>query len=652
MINMGPGQQSHVFEEKPTFNASTTWVRGNHTYKLGAEAIFDGYPASVLAASNGSFAFSPNETSLPSLIGVNTGGAVVGFPYASFLLGQVDSGNISVPTDTRLGMHAFALFLQDSWKVTHRLTLDYGLRWDFQTYLGEEHGRMPNFSPNVLNPSAGNLPGGIIFEGSDPGRCNCKFGSNYPFAIGPRLGVAYQITPKTVFRAGFGVVYARTASNDFASMSIGSNNPFASPGLYQPAMTLSGGVPIKPVWPVFSAGLYPAYPGQAPTTPPFFIDQNAGRPPRQMQWSIGVQREIVKDFVVELSYVGNRGAWWQANQLVNPNALTPQILSAYGLSLNNPADLALLAKPLSAQTRFSSPYPGFPTSSTVAQALRPYPQFGTINENWAPLGKTWYDSLQLKATKRLSHGVDFTYSFAYQKELTLGAETEGTGNAPVQPSVNDVFNRSLNKYISGLSQPLSSIIALNYTTQRWSKNKALSFVTRDWNFGLLLQYRSGLPIRAPNATNVLSTALFRGTFANRVAGQPLFNVDLNCHCYDPNTTFVLNPKAWTNPPDGQFSSSAAYYDDYRFQRRPIENLGFGRTFAIKERVTLSVRAEFTNIFNRTEVNNPVNGAAAGQAFNSTQTVKNGLNTGGFGWVNTATVFSTPRQGDVVVRVRF
>ena len=131
------------------------------------------------------------------------GGVTIGFPYASFLLGAVNNGTVGAPTDQHLGEQAYALFLQDTWKITRKFTLDYGLRWDFQTYLREGAGRMPSFSPTTLNPTIGRL-GATIFDGSLPGHCQCNFASNYPYAVGPRLGaVAYQITSsKTVFRAG------------------------------------------------------------------------------------------------------------------------------------------------------------------------------------------------------------------------------------------------------------------------------------------------------------------------------------------------------------------------------------------------------------------------------------------------------------------
>ena len=342
------------------------------------------------------------------------------------------------------------------------------------------------------------------------------------------------------------------------------------------------------------------------------LDQNAGRPPRQYQWSIGIQREVSRDLVIEASYVANRGVWWNAPALLNLNALTPAMLQSYGLDISNAADRTLLTSTLgsaAAQARgFNTrlPYSGFPTGQTVAQSLRPFPQFTTIQTYWDPLGKTWYDSLQAKATKRLSHGLSVTSTFTWSRSLQLGAEREPNPGSAGNVVVNDVYNRGNNKYLSLHDQPFLFNIAATYLTPAATDQKIVKWLTRDWSIGTYLAYGSGLPLPVPTAQNNLSGQLFQGTFANRVAGQPLYTVEnLNCHCYDPSTTLVLNNKAWADPAAGQFGSSTAYYTDFRKQRRPNESLNVGRTFRLKEGVTLNIRGEFSNIFNRWVVNNPV-----------------------------------------------
>ncbi len=142
------------------------------------------------------------------------------------------------------------------------------------------------------------------------------------------------------------------------------------------------------------------------------------------------------------------------------------------------------------------------------------------------------------------------------------------------------------------------------------------------------------------------------SFANRVPGVPLFKQDLNCHCFDPSRTFVLNPAAWSDPKPGQFGGGAAYYSDYRYQRRPAESISLGRIFRIRERATLSIRAEFTNIFNRTEMNNPTATNALATQLRADRNDPNSKTTSGFGWINTGNTFSLPRQGTIVARFQF
>jgi hypothetical protein len=682
---LSSGTNRNIYYQKPTANLSLTWVKDNHTYKFGTEMRIEGIPTTLYSSTNGVYNFSNIETTLPSTQGQALQGGTVGFPYASFMLGRVDQARVAYPPILRLGKSMWGFFAQDTWKVSRKLTVDYGVRYDWGSYLREQYGRIPNFSPTVANPSAGGRLGAVAFEGDGQGRCNCSFAKNYPWAFGPRLGVAYQINSKTVFRAGWGIVYNGTPDNNGATANIPVPVDVNAPSYGEPVMVLKDGVPFAPqAWPDFNPGQFPL-PGTI-SAPKVFLDQNAGRPARQVQWSIGLQRELGRNLVVEAAYVGNRGVWWSAPALVDVNGLTVERIAAAGLSLDNAADRALLAAPMNSATAvqrgFSTrlPYSGFPVGSTVAQSLRPFPQFSSVQTLWSPLGKTWYDSLQVKATKRFSYGLSFTSVFSFQKSLNMAGDTQPGNLSLGNAAINDVFNRGQNKYLSGFDQPFQFNTAANYVVPAFrfgggTAGKVASWAARDWTIGAFVNYASGMPIRAPWAQNALNTILLRnsqaptsvtgyistgqpaatGTYANRVAGQPLFTQDLNCHCFDPNTTFVLNPAAWAQPAAGQWGVSAAYYGDYRFQRRPSENLAVGRTFRVKERATINVRIEFSNVFNRARYQDPY--FANAQA---TQTRSNtGQTTAGFGWLNTTfgtagavTAVQLPRNGTIVARLTF
>jgi hypothetical protein len=318
--NMGPGAKVALLNTKPTANVSLTWVRSNHTYKAGGEMIIEGYPAFNETYANAWITFSALESGLPSTLGQSLSGGVPGFPFASFMLGGVNNGFIGVPSKSRMGAKAFSWFAQDTWKVTRKLTIDYGIRYDFQTFLREQYGRIPYLSVSTPNPSAGGKLGGVAFDGYGPGHCNCDIAHNYPFAYGPRLGVAYQFMPKTVLRVGAGVSYFRTAQNGFNSYSTGSQNIYNAPSYGDPAYNLRDGLPYNITWPNLNPGQVPL-PGTT-ASPSQQIDPHAGRPPRVLQWSFGIQREVTKDLVVEATYVGNRGVWWNSAHLVCLNCLT------------------------------------------------------------------------------------------------------------------------------------------------------------------------------------------------------------------------------------------------------------------------------------------------------------------------------------------
>src|SRR5690606_9719993 len=159
----------------------------------------------------------PAQTAIPALGATNVGGGELGFNYASFLLGNAADASVANPQDPQIRKGNTSFYIQDTWKATNRLTLDYGLRYDYTTIWREVHDRQASFDPLVANPSAGGRPGGTIYEGYGAGRCNCVFGEAYKWGFGPRLGVAYQINDKTVLRGGWGIVYGQTASGGYVT---------------------------------------------------------------------------------------------------------------------------------------------------------------------------------------------------------------------------------------------------------------------------------------------------------------------------------------------------------------------------------------------------------------------------------------------------
>jgi len=671
-----PGRADDAYSNTNVI-ASVTWVHGNHTFKFGGVGAFQGSYSININNLSGSYGFSPGQTAMPYLVNTSSGSSTaslgpnhIGLPYASFFLGLVDSATVNPPSRARFGKQEWGFYGQDSWKVTRKFTLDLGLRYDYATWYKEQYGRAPNLAPAVPNPAAGGHPGAVIYQAT----CHCNFANNYPWGIGPRLGFAYQVLPKTVLRGGFGVTYTGTGVAQVFGAASGdatANNRFPASVPGAALMTLGQGVTINGApltaaqiaWPNFSPGFYPLG-GVIPGPGPQYYDQNAGRPARQYQWSFSVQREVARDLVVQASYIGNRGIWWPTyagQPLTNYNFLSSDILSQYGLNLNNPADLRTLLAPVNsaAAGRFQNdlPFAGFPTGQNVAQSLRPLPQFTTISLINPPLGGTWYNSLQLTANKRFSHGLQFDFAFTWSKSLDT---FQGTP---------DVQNRALAKGLSNLDQPLVSRIGATYTLPKWGP-KGVSFLVRDWMVNGFVYYATGTPLAAPTAnTTGYGTGLTQATIANLTfqnsvtqrqvrTGQPLYLKNLDCHCFDPNNTFVLNPDAWANPAPGQFGYQT-YYGDFRGERRPVENFSFGRQFRVKERISLNVRAEFTNAFNRAYYNdpslvNPQQAPTCRQANGTSGTCSQpGMQIiSGFGSINTTTLRYPPRTGQLVAQIQF
>jgi len=637
MQNVGTtGQiQSHSFQQKPSANASLTWVKGNHTLKAGGEVYWQGtisnpFSGVILAAQSGPPAApggpviinSFGATALPFNPANGLGGQSIGFGYANFLLGDFSTTQQNTSADYRMEKSQWAAYLQDSWKVTRKLTVDFGARWDYGTYPTEQYGRAAFFGL-VSNPNAGGHVGGTVYQAT----CNCALANNYPYALGPRFGAAYQINSKTVLRAGWGFIYGFVP--DIAG-SVAALNAINTPSGVNGYIDISNPNALpQPQWPVFNAGLYPTNPG-VPGTSPIMLDRNAGRPPRQNEFSIGLQRELTPNLIVETSYVGNRGVWWtgitqggnaNASNLGLANQISPATFAAYGLNpYTNPADNTLLSQSISSTavvTRVGNvmPYPGFPTNSTLLQALRAYPQFTALNVTNSPTGDTFYDSLQAKINKRFSHGLQATGTFTWSKSLQL-----------VDYNIYDP--QALGKTYQQWDQPFLFNANIVYTVENFFPNqKLLATATKDWQIGAFIQEGSGFLLTPPASPN--PNTLSQGVnYEVRVPGQPLYLKNPNCGCINPQYDQILNPAAWSAPPAGTFGGQA-FYGDFRGPRRPIENFNFGRNFRIKEGINFQVRAEFVNIFNHTYLGNPSTGVSPQAPVNHT----GGLLSGGFGVVN-------------------
>jgi hypothetical protein len=521
------------------------------------------------------------------------------------------------------------------------------------------------FGPTIPNPNAAGRPGAVVFEGYGSGRCDCSFTSTYPYAIGPRLSVAYQLDPKTVIRAGWGLSYGPGPSwwylTNQTILGVGFDVYQApSPATPQPATFLKDGLAYDRAAlyrPTLNPGLG-LIPGAVGTNAGTTYDRNGGRPQRINQWNIVVQRELARNLSLEAAYVGNRGVWIEANNLGLMNMTSEARLASFGLNLNSAADRDILTRnlndPAVIARGFSVPYAGYPTNRTLAQSLRPFPQFsGNLSPTWAPLGNSWYDSLQAKLTKRYSHGLDMSAAFTWQKTLALGNGATvfgGTNNGAAGGTINDLFNRANQKSLATDYRPLSLVIAFNYRTPHVTGSKLVRALVGDWTLGGILTYRSGSLFNVPQSVSSnMSAYTFQNTRFDRVAGQPVLLFDPGCHCIDPNRDVkILNTAAWQDLPAGQWGVSAPSYSDYRWVRSANEQFSVGRIFPIRERLRFEVRAEFFNAFNRITLPMPTsNNPGQTPTFDG-----NGRQNGGFGFINVINGLDGARTGQLVARIQF
>jgi Carboxypeptidase regulatory-like domain/TonB dependent receptor-like, beta-barrel len=663
MTNLGPQGgflTTQSSEQLPEAQFSATWVKGNHTLKTGWDWRWELEPVASLTNTAGNYTFDANGTQQIALQGLAVSSGTTGFPFASFLLGDVSEVHISAPANYRDQKVQTSGYVQDTWKTTRNLTLDFGLRYDFGTYLRERAGREAAFSANIPNPSAGGHPGGAIYEAT----CNCSFANNYPWAFAPRVGLAYRLGDKNVVRAGFGIVYAPT---NYAQGTVNAAVDSGTPGYGDYVFQLQNGLPssIQPVWPNFdpAAGALPGTVGAGPAV----LGPSAGRPSRQYQWSVGVQRAVTRDLVVEASYIGNRVIWLNAPGLTTLNKLSVPMLNQLGFQVGNLTDATLerttyanlsgAQKQLLASLGLGIPYAGFPTNQLVRQGLLPFPQYNVLTPV-AALGDSWFDALQIVATQRIFHGLTVNANYMYSKSLTLTSSV-------------DPFNPQLGKNLSPLDLPHQFRLSATYTvpTQRSGifGNKFLSYLVSGWQTGWYLQYQSAPILAQPSSPtkNPISYWLGYGPGpAQLVPGQNLFStnwtdyngvvhntpIDLNCGCFDPRTTVVLNPNAWSAVPDGQFGANQSSIRYFRGIRQPEEDANFGRNFQITEKATLQLRVEWTNIFNRLLLPQP----NTTSSYLTVPTQVKGIYTNGYGTINptAGNGITSMRSGQVIVRVTF
>ena len=585
------------------FNQSLSWIRGKHEMKMGWDIrrlqTTSAASSLDLAGSNGQYNFARAQTALPT----NLSGT--GHPFASLLLGLPDNANrTALPViigNIRYGYHA--AFFQDTWKVTPRLTFNLGLRYEVPIGWHDLDGNYSGLDRTIPNPAAGNVPGAIVFYGKGAGRTGSKRPYETDFTdIGPRLGLSYRITEKTVFRGGWGMYY-QTLGNGGCGCRIGYANPISA---------LSDGVNGALQW---DTGL----PAPAGFQPPPVFDQNVfinqpvdvfsdnfGKAPRLFSWSASIQHEI-KRFVLDIAYVGNRGHGLNSTVLLNQ--LPTSRLALGSLLQRRIDDPAVIA------AGFTKPYASFPNSGSLAQALRPFPQYQDISERNAGIGRTWYDAFQAKLERRFGSW-QLMGAYTYSKSLGIGHYrqifSQNFGSAGYNIAAQDNYNYDEMKSFMPFHQP-HVLNILNSYELPFGKGKkflggagyATNLLVGNWTISAVQQYRSGPLILVQAPANTLGTGVLFTQFKKANVGTGPIQTGIDRTTLDPNNpaTRWFNAAAFTTPGQFELGNAAQYYGDFRNPPLMQENVSLNKTLRFPVHgdrfIDLELRADAFNIFNRT-----------------------------------------------------
>ncbi len=580
-----------------------TWVKGKHELKFGWDFRNLTTFGFDLAGSNGLYSFSRAQTAVPN----STSGS--GHEFASLLLGAVNSASIT-RTPILLDQIQYRYtsgYFNDNYRITKRLTLNLGMRYEVPIGWHIPNGNYSGISLTTPNPGAGGLAGALVFYGSGPGRN----GQTRPYPtdfsnIGPRLGFAYQVGSKTVIRGGWGIFY-QTLGNGGCGCRQGFANTDSvqGDGVNPIIANWDTGIPVSPT--------FRPPPLLDPTLSNLqnidFFGPKYGKAPRIYNWSFNIQHEI-KGFLLDIAYVGNRGNG--LNSTISINQLPTSELSKGSLLTQTVATAGV-----------KLPYATFPTNRSVAQSLRPYPQYLDVLSRNSGDGQTWYDSLQTKVERRFG-GFQLLAAYTWSKSLANAHWRQifsQQGNIGAQDANNLKDMKSFNPF----DQPhvLNIVWAYDMPFGKGKKflgasNTFVNAAVSGWTISSAQRYYSGNLIQLVTPGNPLGSTIFSTTTKANYSGAAI-RTGQGYDGLDPN-----NPDSrWFTP--GVFSaaapftlgSAALYQNDFRQPMIAFENVGLSKRTTLwnneKNPVVLQYRADAFNLFNRTRFGG-VNGTVGNANF--------------------------------------
>jgi len=570
--------------------------KGSHSFKFGFEYNNLNYKSAQYNNTGGTFNFAARTTAIPG----ESFTANIGNSFASFLLGQVDSaslGPVFIPITTRYYAGAFA---QDSWKVSSRLTLNYGLRWSGNSAYFEDQDRLANFNPNLPDPNFGGRPGAVEYMGNGPGRTGRRnIFPGYWKDFGPTFGLAYRINNRVVMRGGYGLSYTPEGFGWSFPWWAGFNQtnsvPSNSKGEFLPVFNIDQGYSGTTIGP----DLDPSYAAKFGGTR---YDPRYARAGYVQNYNFGFQAQVSRDTLVELDWRGSTGVRLHAAGLASPNQIDPKELSRG----------AVLTQTISSQAQASAaglPYPYAGFSGLGAYTLLPFPQLmarglGAFGD---PLGFSTYHSLNLIATKRMSHGVFAYMAYTFAKNLSnVDNVTNGGGGQGIQ----DVYNRAVYKSVTSddRTHVIKSAFTWDLPVGRGKKLLAnaggiVNALAGGWSLSSTMRYRSGTPLGHPNSRTRPNFYNGPGVWANFATPSAGFTSVFNPSTFNPWNAAdpgnrMFNISAFSDAPTQQLGNTPNRFPQVRTPWDLSEDATIQKHFRLHERVNLQLRFEMINAFNR------------------------------------------------------
>jgi hypothetical protein len=660
-----------------TIANAMTLVAGSQTIKFGGEyRLYRFYPFQFFNPT-GSFTFNRAFTRGPNPNAVPNNVADSGSSLASFFLGLPAGGAYEAVAPATIFHDYWAAYFQDDWRVNRRLVLNFGLRWDYETGTEETHGLITNFDLEArapvqprtdvaidqfarqLNPNLANVRGLLSFvDGAQTETNKNRFA--------PRFGFAYSINDKTTLRGGYGLFYVPlslepttiqgTNFSTALAQSVQTNQVLIGSTTTQNTTFLNDPFPTLPVPPGTSLGNRTRLGQQV-----FAVEPKRDKAYTQ-QWNLVLQRELFKNTVLDIGYVGGRGVHLPI-QTAELNQLPPNVLEFVRTNFNLPATCPTQANPNAAcaspaaflNFQVPNPFAGLlnvpgsglnATNVSRLALLRPYPQYTSVQLFRPHWGESNYHALQVNLQRRFTKGLSAAVNYTWSKSLDTG----GVGNGAAfldSTAIQNIYAFRNELSYSTFDVPHRFVASWTYElpfgrNKQFGKNwKGITqLLLGGWQTSGVYTWQTGTPI--PIIDSGFSVGIGNAVRRpNRLAGDA--NLGLATARENVRNGGVwFDTSLFTRSDDFVFGNAARTYNDVRRDNYRNINLSILKNFFWAEgRQKLQLRAEFLNAFNWVVFGTPVNSLSAG-APNAAQT--------GFGQIRTQG--NTPRNIQLVARYTF